>query len=152
VTGYLEVTDLETAMAEWNVFDERCPTRLVLSRIADKWTVLICMRLAQGTMRFGELRRQVSGISQKVLTHSLRALERDGLVARKVYAQVPARVEYSLTPLGRTLVRLMADIKDWAEANIEVVLAAQQAYDRAQQQAPDQKGPVRLVRLATRAA
>jgi DNA-binding HxlR family transcriptional regulator len=139
-------------MAEWNVFNQHCPTRLVLSRIADKWTVMICLRLAQRTMRFGELRREVAGISQKMLTQSLRALERDGLVARKVYAEVPARVEYSLTPLGRTLVRLMADIKDWAEANIQAVLGAQQAYDRAQQAPDAAQGPVRVIRLASRAA
>jgi DNA-binding HxlR family transcriptional regulator len=139
-------------MPEWNVFNERCPTRLVLSRIADKWTVMICVRLSQRTMRFGELRRDVSGISQKVLTQTLRALERDGIVARKVYAEVPARVEYSLTPLGRTLVRLLADIKDWAEANIEAVLAAQIAYDQAQAAPEAPPGPARVVRLSTRAA
>ena len=140
-------------MPEWNVFDERCPTRLVLDRIADKWTVMICVRLAQGTRRFGELRREITGISQKMLTQSLRALERDGLVERKVYAEVPARVEYSLTSLGRTLVRLLAQIKDWSESNIEAVLAAQKAYDQAQQQAPEQPtGPARIVRLTSRAA
>jgi DNA-binding HxlR family transcriptional regulator len=140
-------------MPEWNVFDERCPTRLVLSRIADKWTVMICVRLSQRTLRFGELRREVAGISQKVLTQSLRALERDGIVSRRVYAEVPARVEYSLTPLGRTLVRLLSDIKNWAEANIETVLAAQAAYDNTQNQPEEApSGPARVIRLSTRAA
>jgi DNA-binding HxlR family transcriptional regulator len=88
-------------MAEWNVFNQHCPTRLVLSRIADKWTVMICLRLAQRTMRFGELRREVAGISQKMLTQSLRALERDGLVVRKVYAEVPARVRPRAAGAGR---------------------------------------------------
>ena len=139
-------------MPEWNVFDERCPTRLVLSRIADKWTVMICIRLSQRTMRFGELRRDISGISQKMLTQSLRALERDGVVARKVYAEVPARVEYSLTPLGATLVHLLAEIRNWAEANIERVLAAQKAFDGAQSQPQATQGPVRVIRLTSRAA
>lgn len=139
-------------MPQWNVFDQRCPTRLVLDRIADKWTVLICVRLARGTCRFGELRRDISGISQKMLTQSLRALERDGLVARKVIAQVPARVDYSLTPLGRTLLRVMAEVKDWAESNIETVLAAQKAYDAARQAVDQPEGAVRVVRLTSRAA
>lgn len=140
-------------MSDWNVFDERCPTRMVLSRIADKWSVMICLRLAARTMRFGELRREIGGISQKMLTQSLRGLERDGLVLRKVYAEVPARVEYSLTPLGRTLVRLLSDIKQWAETNIGSVLAAQQAYD-AGQAAPEQEeqSRVRVVRFTSRAA
>jgi DNA-binding HxlR family transcriptional regulator len=139
-------------MPQWNVYDQRCPTRLVLDRIADKWTVMICLRLARGSCRFGELRREIAGISQKVLTQNLRALERDGLVTRKVYAQVPARVDYSLTPLGRTLLRLMGEIRDWAESNIETVLAAQKTYDDAQKAVEQPEPGVRVVRLASRAA
>ena len=103
----------------------------MLDRIADKWTVMIVARLAQRTLRFGALKRDIGGISQKMLAQTLRGLERDGLVARTVYAEVPARVEYSLTPLGQTLVQVLAQIKQWAEGNIETVLAAQQAYDQA---------------------
>jgi DNA-binding HxlR family transcriptional regulator len=140
------------AQTMWNVFDDRCPTRLVLNRVADKWTVLIVARLARRTMRFGELKRDIAGISQKMLTQTLRALERDGLVARAVYPEVPLRVEYSLTPLGATLVSSLVQIKDWAEGNIEAVLAVQRAYDQAAGQPVQPQGPARVVRLASRAA
>jgi DNA-binding HxlR family transcriptional regulator len=112
----------------WDVFNSRCPTRLVLDRIADKWTVLIIRRLTGGTMRFAELRRAIDGISQKVLTNTLRGLERDGLVTRRIYASVPPRVEYTLTDLGRSLCDLVAGICGWAEANIEQVEAARAVY------------------------
>ena len=114
----------------WNPYSESCPTRLVLERIADKWTVLIVGRLAKGTRRFGELKREVGGISQKSLTLTLRGLERDGVVARRVYASVPPKVEYSLTPFGRTLTELLDSVRTWAENNMDQVLAAQAAYDR----------------------
>ena len=77
----------------WNVFDSHCPTRQVLDLIADKWTVLIIRRLADGTLRFAQLRRTVDGISQKVLTNILRSLERDGIVTRRIYASVPPKVD-----------------------------------------------------------
>jgi DNA-binding HxlR family transcriptional regulator len=115
---------------EWNVYDERCPTRLVLDRIADKWTVLIIGRLASGKLRFGALQREIAGISPKVLTQKLRELERDGVITRRVYASVPPKVEYSLTPLGQTLIGLVSSIKSWAETHIESVLAAQQQFDQ----------------------
>lgn len=116
-------------MAQWNVYDKNCPTRLVLNRIADKWTVLIVGSLTGQTKRFNELKREISGISQKMLTQTLKGLERDGLVNRKVFPTVPPRVEYSLTPLGQTLTQLLSDIRDWAEGNIENVLDAQRVYD-----------------------
>ena len=118
---------LETTPA-WNVFDSRCPTRQVLDCIADKWTVLIIRRLADGTLRFAQLRRAVDGISQKVLTDTLRHLERDGIVTRRIYASVPPKVEYSLTALGRSLCTLVGGICDWAETNIEQVQAARKVY------------------------
>ena len=120
--------DTET-LIPWNVYDDRCATRLALDRIADKWTVLIVGRLAIGTRRFGELRREIAGVSPKVLTQKLRELERDGLVARRIYASVPPKVEYSLTPLGRTLVGLLDAIRVWAETHIETVLEAQRMFD-----------------------
>jgi DNA-binding HxlR family transcriptional regulator len=113
----------------WNAYDHACPTRLALERIADKWTVLIVGRLATGTRRFGELRREVDGISPKVLTQKLRELERDGIVARKIYASVPPKVEYRLTPFGQTLIGLLDAVRLWAEGNIETMLAAQAEYD-----------------------
>lgn len=112
----------------WDVYNEKCPTRLLLDRIADKWTVLIVVALDGKTKRFGELRREIGGVSQKMLTQTLRGLERDGLVARVVYASVPPKVEYSLTVLGRTLVHLFESIRTWAESNMEAVLEAQSIY------------------------
>ncbi len=114
---------------KWDVYNERCPTRMVLDRIADKWTVLIVGALEEKTKRFGELRREVGGVSQKMLTQTLRGLERDGIVSRNVYASVPPKVEYSLTDLGRTLVRILESIRDWSEKNIEAVLKARDGYD-----------------------
>jgi len=102
---------------------------MVLDRIADKWTVLVVGALDDKTKRFGELRREIGGVSQKMLTQTLRGLERDGLVARMVYASVPPKVEYSLTELGRTLVRILEAIRDWSEENIEDVLKARSVYD-----------------------
>src|SRR5437762_10969982 len=84
-----------------SVLEPQCPSRLVLDRIADKWTALVIQILARGTMRYAELQRAIGGISQKMLTQTLRSLERDGLVQRKVYPVVPPKVEYSLTKLGR---------------------------------------------------
>jgi len=115
----------------WNVFDRHCPTRQVLDLIADKWTVLIIRRLANGTLRFAQLRRSVDGISQKVLTNTLRSLERDGILTRRIYASVPPKVEYSLTSLGRSLCDLVEGICEWAEANIEQVQAAREVYDQS---------------------
>ncbi|GAB7028109.1 winged helix-turn-helix transcriptional regulator [Geotalea toluenoxydans] len=114
---------------QWDVYNERCPTRMVLDRIADKWTVLIIGSLEKGTRRFGDLRREVGGISQKMLTQTLRGLERDGLVTRVIYASIPPKVEYSLTDLGRTLVGVFEGIRNWSETNIEEVLKAREFYD-----------------------
>jgi DNA-binding HxlR family transcriptional regulator len=115
----------------WDVFNSKCPTRQVLDRIADKWTVLVIRRLSYGTMRFAQIRRSVDGISQKVLTNTLRGLERDGIVTRKIYASVPPRVEYTLTALGRSLCDLVDAICGWAETNMERVQEARAIHDRA---------------------
>jgi DNA-binding HxlR family transcriptional regulator len=113
----------------WNVYDADCPTRLVLNRIADKWTVLVVSSLEQDTKRFSTLQREIGGISQKMLTQTLRGLERDGLVTRTIYPTVPPKVEYTLTPLGRTLVGLVDAIRLWSETHIEAVMKAQTTYD-----------------------
>ena len=110
-------------------FSALCPTRLVLNRIADKWTVLVVILLQDETKRFSHLQREIDGISQKMLTQTLRGLERDGLVTRKVYATVPPKVEYALSPLGHTLKDMLYAIKTWSETNIEAVLSAQNIYD-----------------------
>lgn len=124
-----ECTYLMETKYQWDVFNSRCPTRQVLDRIADKWTVLVVRRLANGTLRFAQLRRAVDGISQKVLTNILRGLERDGLVHRRLYASVPPRVEYSLTQLGLSLVDLVSGVCSWAETHMEQVEQARIAYD-----------------------
>jgi DNA-binding HxlR family transcriptional regulator len=113
-----------------SVFDRFCPARLIIDHLADKWAVLIVRRLADGTLRFAELRRAIDGISQKMLTSTLRDLERDGLVTRKLYASVPPKVEYTLTPLGGSLVNKVEDLCRWAEANAGQVLKSREAFDK----------------------
>ncbi|MFT3736399.1 MAG: helix-turn-helix domain-containing protein [Rhodocyclaceae bacterium] len=115
----------------YSVFEDLCPTRLVLDRLADKWAVLILDRLQDGPLRFNSLKRDIKRITQKVLTQTLRKLERDGLIARQVFATVPVTVEYSLTPLGETLNEFITGLAHWAEHNIQAVLAAQAAFDAA---------------------
>lgn len=95
-----------------------CLSRVVLDRIADKWTALIIHALAGGTLRYATLQRAIGGISQKMLTQTLRSLERDGLVLRKVHPVVPPKVEYSLTPLGRTLIEPLHAICSWSEKHL----------------------------------
>lgn len=106
-----------------------CPLRDVLDRVGDKWSVLVVILLRDGRLRFSDLRRSVEGISQRMLTHTLRQLERDGLVERTVYPSVPVRVEYELTPLGRTLIEPLAALADWVESHRSVILSAHAAYD-----------------------
>src|SRR6185437_17130420 len=89
----------------------------VLARVGDKWSILVVSRLGKQTMRFNELRRDIGGISQRMLTLTLRGLERDGLITRTVYATVPPRVDYALTPLGCSLLRPVNGLSDWALAN-----------------------------------
>lgn len=93
-----------------------CPVETTLTLISNKWKVLIVRDLLAGTKRFGELRRSLAGVSQKVLTEQLRQMEEDGLVARTVYAEVPPRVEYALTPLGQSLKPIMDAMLVWGEA------------------------------------
>jgi DNA-binding HxlR family transcriptional regulator len=112
-----------------NVRDPECPTRTVLDRMGDRWGVLVVLHLLEGTRRFSELRDRIGGITPKALTHVLRALERDGLLERMVYAEVPPRVEYSLTPLGRSLSPVIDVITGWAEANIYAIEKARATYD-----------------------
>lgn len=120
---------METIKLHGNVYSGNCPTRAVLNRIGDKWTALIMGVLEEDPKRFSEIQRHIGGISQKMLSQTLRNLERDGLVTRTVYAEVPLRVEYQLTPLGHTLTEALAVIRHWSEANIEEVLEAQQSFD-----------------------
>jgi DNA-binding HxlR family transcriptional regulator len=115
---------------DWNVLTATCPSRTSLARIANKWTAMIVIVLGRGPTRFRDLKGAVEGISGKVLTETLRDLERDGLVNRSVYAEVPPRVEYELTDLGRTLHAPLSALGQWAEAHITEVLDAREQYDQ----------------------
>ena len=109
--------------------DEGCPMRDILDRVGDKWSVLVVILLRDGKMRFSGLRRAVEGISQRMLTQTLRQLERDGLVDRTVYPEVPVRVEYALTALGRTLIEPLSALAEWAQTNRDAILSNRAAYD-----------------------
>jgi DNA-binding HxlR family transcriptional regulator len=99
-----------------------CPIQRTMAMIADKWKVIVIYHLGQRTMRFGELQRALEGITPKVLTRQLRDLEGDGLVSRRVHAEIPPRVEYSLTNLGRELIPILDQLHDWATRNSVAVL------------------------------
>lgn len=119
----------EQARAAYDAYLADCPARQLLERISDKWVTLVVSALAGGPRRYGELARTVASISQKMLTQTLRNLERDGLVSRTVTPMVPVRVDYELTPLGLGLLPVIASVKGWAEDNMDDVLAARDAYD-----------------------
>lgn len=108
---------------EPDAFLQACPSRDIIARLAEKWTMLVIVALEDGPHRFGAVRRRVEGVSQKMLTKTLRKLEQVGLVTRTVYHEMPLRVEYDLTVLGRDLLPLIGAIKEWAEAHIAQVLA-----------------------------
>lgn len=113
-----------------DVFAAECPTRQLLDRIADKWSTLILIVLGEGPIRFNALKHRIDGVSQKMLSQTLKSLERDGLVSRSVVATVPVSVTYAVTPLGRTLMAAMQSMIDWAETQMPEVAAAQTAYDQ----------------------
>jgi DNA-binding HxlR family transcriptional regulator len=110
----------------------------VLARIGDKWSVLIVSRLGQKPMRFNEMKREIGGISQRMLTLTLRNLERDGLITRTVYPTIPPRVDYALTPLGRSLLVPVTALSDWALKNIGKIEQARTEFDGA---CPEKKAP-----------
>jgi DNA-binding HxlR family transcriptional regulator len=114
----------------FDVLTRTCPSRTSLAHIANKWTAMIVIVLGRSRrMRFGDIRAAVDGISGKVLTETLRVLERDGLVERQAYAEMPPRVEYRLTPLGHTLHEPLRALGTWAEQHIEEVLVARADFD-----------------------
>jgi DNA-binding HxlR family transcriptional regulator len=116
-------------LPEPEVFTIDCPTQQVLDIICNKWSVIILYCLAFGTKRYNQLQRQIEGISQKMLTQSLRNLERHGFIERKVYPAVPPKVEYSITPLGETLIDPLGALAEWSENHITEVHAARDRYD-----------------------
>jgi DNA-binding HxlR family transcriptional regulator len=124
VTEYFKVT------VKPNVYDPNCPSRTVLDRIGDKWSTLVVLMLLDGPQRFSQLRTRVGGVTPKVLTETLRRLERDGILTRTAYPEIPPRVEYQLTPTGRSLEHPIRAITTWAEQNIARITRARNAYDR----------------------
>jgi DNA-binding HxlR family transcriptional regulator len=119
------------AREDYDAFLAACPSRQLLDRLTDKWVTLILCALADGEQRYSELSRTIAGVSQKMLTQSLRNLERDGILIRSITPAVPVRVSYQLTPLGRSLLPVVRAIKDWAEQHMSVVRDARNRYDAA---------------------
>src|SRR5580692_8439165 len=120
---------LETQFGEWQSrgFDPaRCPVRNVLDRLGDKWTTLVLVALAARPHRFGELRRELPDISKRMLTQTLRELERDGFITRTVFATKPPSVEYALADRGRSVLMPLANLIAWSEAHFEEILAARE--------------------------
>lgn len=119
------------AKEQYDAYMAACPSRNLLDRISDKWVALVLVALGQSDKRYSELSRRLVGVSQKMLTQTLRLLERDGLISRELTLSVPVRVDYSLTPLGRSLLPILAAVKAWAENHMDEVFAARAAYDEA---------------------
>ena len=122
---------METIELRPDAFARECASRVVLDRIGDRWTVLIVGALSEGPVRFSQLRSRIEGITPKVLTQTLRALERDGLVTRTVFAEVPPRVEYELTDLGRDLRAPIDAIRIWAEEHAARIVENRARHDVA---------------------
>lgn len=118
-----------TRSRESHAAAELCRPRMALDLISDRWTMIVVKALAEGIHRYGELHRAIDGISQKMLTQTLRSLERDGLVRRTAYPVVPPRVEYELTPLGRTLTEPIAAVGAWADRHMDEILRARREHD-----------------------
>lgn len=119
----------EQARAEYDAFIRACPTNELLGRLSDKWVSLVVAALSGGPMRYSDLSRKIAGVSPKMLTQTLRTLERDGILSRTVTPSVPVRVDYELTHLGGSLALLLTAVKDWAETHIEEVHEARGRYD-----------------------
>src|SRR4051794_12327253 len=126
--GHMQGTNGQAARPDMAA-EACCSAREVLTRVGDKWSVLVIALLGGGTLRFTELKRRIEGISQRMLTLTLRQLERDGLVRRTVYPTVPPRVDYALTPLGRTLLEPVRGLAEWAFTHRDDIQAARRAYD-----------------------
>ena len=130
--GYCGDTDADYDVLQWDTRED-CEVRQILDRIADKWSLLVIALLAQRCLRFTELRREIDGISQRMLTVTLRHLERDGLVCRTVYAEVPPRVEYCLSPMGHTLLGTIQSLVTWTEEHQGEIAQARAEFDAARE-------------------
>ena len=127
---------MTTELAEhpFDAFDAHCPSRRLLDTIGDKWASLVIVALGvHGSLRYSELSNRIAGVSQKMLTQTLRNLERDGLLTRTVTPSVPVRTDYELTPLGDSLLETLRHLKEWAEEHMPEVDDARASYDRAQE-------------------
>ncbi len=120
---------MDTNIQAANILDPDCPSRVIFQRIGDKWASLIIQVLADGPVRFTGLKNMVNTVTPKVLTQTLRALERDGLVTRTVHPTVPPRVDYELTETGRSLLVPLAQLRAWAESHVPEILKARDEYD-----------------------
>lgn len=114
---------------EYSPYVAECPSRQLLDRIGDRWSVLIIGVLGDGPLRYSAIASRVEGVSQKMLTQTLRALERDGLVTRTVFPEIPPHVEYEITPLGGSLRAVLVPLTDWATTHMDAVQDARDAYD-----------------------
>ncbi|MFG2728981.1 winged helix-turn-helix transcriptional regulator [Streptomyces canus] len=119
----------EQARVEYDAFIKGCPTNQLLDRLSDKWVSLVVAALSTSPMRYSDLSRKIAGVSPKMLTQTLRTLERDGILTRTVTPSVPVRVDYELSALGRSLAGLLTAVKAWAETHIEEVHEARERYD-----------------------
>jgi DNA-binding HxlR family transcriptional regulator len=115
--------------ADYDVFMADCPSRRLLDRLSDKWVTLVLCALEDGPQRYSQLARTIAGVSQKMLTQTLRSLERDGMLTRTITATVPVTVNYELTGLGRSLLVVFAGLKVWAESHMDQVLDCRASYD-----------------------
>jgi DNA-binding HxlR family transcriptional regulator len=125
------VTEVDVRVLEYSPYAADCPSRQLLDRIGDRWSVLVIGTLADGPVRYSTIAARVQGVSQKMLTQTLRALERDGLVTRTVFPEVPPRVEYELTDAGRSLRAVLQPLEDWATSHMAAVAVAREEYDAA---------------------
>lgn len=132
VTKPLMSSNTASPDGRFDVLAAACPTRQVINRVGDRWSLLVLSALENRTLRFQQLRRAVEGISQKMLTQTLRALERDGFVDRTVYASVPAKVEYRLTTLGAGLSEPVAALRSWAYSHMDEIERARERFDATQ--------------------
>ncbi|GAA3325406.1 winged helix-turn-helix transcriptional regulator [Paeniglutamicibacter sulfureus] len=120
---------MDTERRAFDVMSPDCPSRSIMQRMGDKWTPLVFLALESGPRRFSQLRQDIGGVTPKVLTQTLRSLERDGLLTRTIYPEVPPRVEYELTALGATLLGPLAVVRAWSQDHAEKIIRARNDYD-----------------------
>ena len=128
--------DTSAATLAYDVFRQGCPSQTVLEVLANKWTHLVICALRPGPLRFGDLGRKIEGVTPKMLTQTLRILERDGLLERRLYPVIPPKVEYRLTGLGSELVLMLDQLLRWSERHVPEILEARTRYDGRAEETP----------------